>query len=152
MDNYAQLTQILTDKQIPHELLEITTGTLSIDDTVKSLGIKYREGMSTLVYRVRGRDFVALLRRDDRNVDLDALKKLLGTSRVSFASAEDLQGVGFEPGLVAPLLVQTRTYESHDEKLPIKVYVDSKVLEMTKVVCGTSSATVALQIQKDNLL
>lgn len=143
MFDLPQVEEKLQQLGISYELKAVDPGKLDIDSTVKSLGIKFREGLSTLVYRVRGRDFVAILRRDDRNFDLKKLKDALGTSRVSFCTPEELIELGFQPGLVSPVVMP---------EAGLKVYVDAAVLEMDWVYCGAVTPDYALQIKKNDLL
>lgn len=147
MTNLETLKEKLNKLSIPHKFLEVDADSQSVDEHVKALGIKYREGMSTLLFRVKGDNYVALLRRDDRNVNSKAMKKALGTGDYTFCSNEDLAKLGFEPELVSPLILNDLQSE-----FKIRVIVDSAVTQMTKVICGSAAPRLALEIQKDDLL
>jgi tyrosyl-tRNA synthetase len=142
-DNLTAVETTLKSLGKDYKLREVDPNKLDIDSTVAKLGIKYREGQATLIYRVRGKEFIAVLRRDDTLFDLKKLKEALGTSRVSFATPEEIKELGFEPGLVTPILLKEKG---------IKTYADSKVLEMDKVVCGSGSENFALEIDRETLL
>lgn len=144
MNNFEQVKQKLKASGVKYSLREIKTKDLSVDAHVKELGIKYSEGLSTLIFKVDGgKRYVAILRRDDRNIDNKALKKFLGTDRVTFADEADLSYLGFEPGLATPLLLNDRN---------IKIIVDAAFLEMDKVICGTASPYYALETNKNDLI
>ncbi|GAB4284159.1 MAG: hypothetical protein Kow0081_1190 [Candidatus Dojkabacteria bacterium] len=142
MKNFDELKNKLNAKNIKYKFLPVSSQ--SVDETVAQLGIKYREGLSTIVFSINGGErFVAVLRRDDRNINNRELKKLLNTDRVTFASEEEQSKLGFEHGLVTPVLLADRN---------IEIIADSKFLEMDKVVCGSANPNFALEITKEELL
>jgi len=147
MTNFEILKEKLAKNDIAHKLLQVNVEAFDVDSHVTALGIKYREGMSTLLFRVNDDEFVALFRRDDKNIDNKALKKAVGSDRVTFCSDEELRMLGFEPGLASPLLLNDL---QHEKK--VKILVDKAVMEMSKIVCGTTDPHFALEIEKDELL
>lgn len=144
--NLQLVEETLTGQGISYQLHEVDPNKLDIDSTVKKLGIKYSQGLSTLLYKVRANEFIAVLRRDDTLFNLDKLKKHVGTSRVSFAGEDDVRNLGFEPGLATPILL------SAEREISIKVYVDREVTEMERVFCGSGSPMFALEVAKDDML
>jgi len=152
MSNLKKVEAQLKSLNINYELMPVDPQHLDIDSTVKHLGILFREGMSTLVYQVRGNSYAAVLRRDDMNFDIKRLKLALGSSRVSFSSAEGLKELGFETGLVSPVLLGETKYNFDGQETNIKVYIDKTITEMDWVYCGSTSPEFALKISKDDLL
>jgi len=147
MTNFELLKQKLKDLNIPHKLLPVKADSLDVDTYVKTLGIKYKEGMSILLFRVKGKNYIALLRRDDRNINSKGLKKILGTGDFTFCNEEDLKKLNFESGLASPLILNDT-----QKDINVKIYVDKEVLEMDKIICGSASSLFALEIKKDDLL
>lgn len=119
----------------------------SVDELVRVTGMKYSEGMSTLFFRTEKGEYVVILRRDDRNVISKVVKKLSGSKSLNFAQESDLEALGFEAGLVSPVLLG-ELQNSYD----IKVYVDSKVIENDFVICGIAKEGFGLKIKVGDLL
>ncbi|MEP7103760.1 MAG: tryptophan--tRNA ligase [Candidatus Dojkabacteria bacterium] len=147
MNNFELLKEKLNSLGISHKLIEIHSDKLDVDSHVAELGIKYREGMSTLLFKLKGESYLALLRRDDRNINSKALKKYLGSGDFTFCSEEDLRKLNIEPGLASPLILN-----DSQKGYKVRVLVDSAVLEMSKVICGSASSKHALEINKEDLL
>jgi hypothetical protein len=146
MTNFELLVKKLEDLSIPYELLDVShAASLSIEDHVATLGIKYNEGMSTLIFKSsKSEVFYAVFRRDDRNINSQELKKAIG-EKVNFCNDADLAKLHLEPRLASPLILKELNPD-------IKILVDKAILEMDKVVCGTTSPKHALKISKDDLL
>lgn len=143
MNQLDQVIKKLESLGVTFEVLEVNAQSYTVDDHVKALGIKYREGMSTLIYKVGDDKFIAILRRDDRNIDSKMLKRFLGTGNFAFCGEDDLKKLGFNKGLVSPILLDGKG---------IRVIVENEVLDMTKIICGSTSPNHAIEIQKDDLL
>jgi tryptophanyl-tRNA synthetase len=142
--------QILEDKlknlTINYKLLDVPSDNISVDSHVKALGIKYSEGLSTLIFQTDN-GLVAILRRDDRNINNKLAKKVLKTDKLLFADEEDLAKINLRPGLVSPIILNNIQKEQR-----IKIIADEAVFEMGKVICGTGLPNKALEINKDDLL
>lgn len=146
MKHFEFIKNLLEKRKIKHGFLKVNS--LSVDETVKQLGIKYSEGLSTLIFRYNDKEFVAILRRDDKNIDSKRLKKVLGTDRVTFAKDEELKSTGFEPGLASPLVLDLLMREKRIHK----ILIDDSVFEMSKIICGTTRADLALEIDREDLI
>lgn len=141
MQNFKKLQTKITEEQIDCEIIDVHAKSYSVDDHVKALGIKYREGLSTLLYKTAEGQFVVLLRRDDCSVDLVKFAQILKTSKISFASPEDLANLGLEVGLLSPLALPS----------DFQLFVDQKVTEMDKIICGAMISNKAIRIERSEL-
>ena len=151
MTTFQKLIKKLNEKSIPYNFLKASGENFDVDSHVNELGIKYSEGMSTLIFRIKGDQYVSLLRRDDTNINQKELKRVLGTSRVSFASSEDLQTLGIEPGLACPLTLPCELSDKNSNIIN-RIYIDKKVTEMSRVICGSGSSIQPLEIKLNDLL
>lgn len=118
----------------------------SVDELVRVTGMRYSEGMSTLFFVNEKGKYIVVLRRDDRNVKSGVVKKLTGSKSLNFAKPEDLDMFGFEAGLVSPVMLGEL-----QERFDIAVLVDSKVVEMEKIICGIAKEGYGLKISKEDL-
>lgn len=144
MKNFEKIQTILKENNIEYKLLDAGTTDYSVDTHVKKFGISYSEGLSTLIFKVKD-EFIAILRRDDRNIDNKKLKAVLGTGNVTFASKADVEKLGLEVGLASPFLLPEL-----QKKYSLRVLADEAFFEMRKVVCGFGHAQFGLEVtQKD---
>lgn len=146
MKNFTKIQNTLKQYNISFELLDAGTTDYSVDTHVKKFGIKYSQGLSTLIFNVNDK-YIAILRRDDKNIDNKALKKLLGTGNFKFAGDSDLEKLSLEVGLASPFLLNELS-----EKHGVRVLVDKAVLEMDTVVCGSGSAKYGIKISRKDVL
>ncbi len=162
LTNIDKVKNYLEEKGIKFTMHPVSGEDNSIESTVAELGIKYKEGMSTLVYLVRDKEFLIVLRRDDRNINLANLKKIAGSSRVSFAGPEDIKRLGLEEGLASPVLIKLAQQADSDKgsieaggsdegEAKLKIILDNQINEMDKIVCGSGSADFALELRKKDL-
>lgn len=82
--------------------------------------ISFSQATATILYKTE-KGIVAVQRRSDTKFNIEKLRKALDVQQLDFATKEDLQVLGTEPGIV-PLV-----------GLEVVYYVDKKVLEQGKV-------------------
>lgn len=142
MNTFDRLKKFLSDKKIPHKMLDSKTDSLDLDEQINALNMKYRQGMGTLLFKTEDGRFIAFLRRDDRSVDLKKFRQILKVESLEMCDIFNLQELNFENGLLAPLLLDER----------VEIYIDKATLEMKKMICGAGDAGHALEIKKEDLL
>lgn len=84
---------------------------------------------------------------EDRQLDMKALADIIGSARLSFASAERLhQTLGVEPGSVTPFALIN---DSGGEGAPVRVVLDAKMMQAPLVNYHplTNTATTAISPQ-----
>lgn len=141
-NSFERLNQVLKDRNIPHSMLDSKTDSLDLDEQIRALNMKYRQGMGTLLFQDEKGNYIALLRRDDRSVDLKKFRQILKIDSLEMCDIFNLQKLGFEEGLLAPLLLDKR----------VTIYIDKATLEMDEMICGAGDAQHALKIKKEDLL
>ncbi len=103
MNTYKKIVEKLKKLGIKYtELDQRAAKDRSVDEQVRVSNMKFSEGMSTLFFKNEKGEFIVVLRRDDRNVDTKAVKKLTESKKLNFAQESDLTALGFEKGLVSP--------------------------------------------------
>ena len=142
MKTLNDLKEILKNKKIEFKIHEYKIRDNTVDEQVRAQKLLYKEGMSTLIYRADD-GYIALFRRDDMNVDRKKLKKILNIKNLELGNDEDILKLGFLKGCVSPILLDL------DQ---IKVYIDLKVLEMEKIICGATKMTNSVELSKNDLL
>ncbi|HRI05497.1 MAG TPA: tryptophan--tRNA ligase [Candidatus Dojkabacteria bacterium] len=147
MNTYEKIVEKLKARKIQYEEIDQRAAkNRSVDELVRVTGMRYSEGMSTLFFINEKDEYVVVLRRDDRNVKSGVIKKLTNSKSLNFASEGDLNKFGFEAGLVSPVMLG-ELQDSYD----IKILVDSKVMEMDKIICGIAKEGYGLKIAREDL-
>ncbi len=136
-----KIRSILDKKKIKYKILDSGTASLKLEDQIKALNMKFREGLGTLLYKTDDGRYVALFRRDDRSVDTKKLKQILKTDKIDIAEERDLKKLGFEQGLLTPFLF---------DDTRIDIIVDQAVLDMTRIITGAATPNHAIELQKED--
>lgn len=122
--NKQEITTILTEKTIPFEIYEHRPIT-SVEES-KQLGLPH-EGAGTKNFFLRDkkkRNYFIITTKEDKSVDLKQVREILGTTALSFASAEDLDSMlGVVTGAVGPFGAL------NDAEHKVKVYIDAEYRE-----------------------
>ncbi|KKR06402.1 MAG: Tryptophan-tRNA ligase [candidate division WS6 bacterium GW2011_GWF2_39_15] len=148
MDTYKRIVEKLNSTGIKYEEVDQTAAkNRSVDELVRVTVMTYGDGMSTLFFKNERDEYIVILRRDDRNVRTQEVKKLSGSRSLNFAEENDLEKLGFETGLVSPALLGEL-----QEKFPVKIYIDSMVMDNEKVICGIGREGYGLKIKVEDLL
>jgi len=142
MNNFDKVKQKLEESKVKYYISEEETDSLSVDEQIKAKKMKFKQGMSTLVFNVDKEYLIVIFRRDDRLLDKKPLMKKLNAKSIEFGKEQDIKELGFKEGLVSPVIIP---YD-------IKVFIDSKVLEMDEIICGAAAKGYYLHIKKDDLL
>lgn len=119
-----EIMKLLHSRNIPFEVYEHEPIT-SVEES-KQLGLPH-EGAGTKNFFLRDkkkRNYFIITTKEDKPIDLKAVREILGTSALSFASAEDLDGMlGVVTGAVGPFGAL------NDAEHRVKVYIDSEYRE-----------------------
>lgn len=92
-------------------------------------------------------DFYLLMMPGDKPFKTKDLSKILGTSRLSFASAENmLQHLDLLPGSVTVLGL------INDTEKKVQLVIDSRVLQDEYIGCHPCTSTSSLKVKTDDLL
>jgi tryptophanyl-tRNA synthetase len=137
---------ILEQNNVAYEILTVKTDEYSVDAQVKDLGIKYSEGLSTLLLKNENQDLIVFLRRDDRNIDLNALCRLTNSKNLQMCDEADLQKYGFQKLLLSPILLPSK------REVNISVYVDAMVMSNNRVVVGSTDMKQCFALKLTDLL
>ncbi|MBU0976662.1 MAG: tryptophan--tRNA ligase [Patescibacteria group bacterium] len=137
-----KITKKLDSYKIKYKVLNSGTDSLNLDEQVRALGMKYREGLGTLLFKGDGKRYIALLRRDDRSVDNVRLKQVLKLENVEMCSPDEVKKLGFKEGLLTPFLL--------DDK--VELYADDAVMYMDRVITGSATRSGAIETDKENIM
>jgi tryptophanyl-tRNA synthetase len=140
MKAYERLEQFIKADKINCEVVDVDADDLTIEAHVKALGIRYMDGMGALLMKDKKGMYYCILRRDDRNLELKKLKELLEVKKLSMVRPEELETLGFEPGLMAPIMLRNELGGK------VKFIFDQKLTEIDQVICGVGHERKAMKI------
>lgn len=146
MNNLEKIKQFLDNQKVVYEILDSNICSLNTDDQVRSLGLNYRDCVATfLVKNSKGQKY-GLLVRSDRKIDRKKLEAYIGKGGFSMCSDQELSEMGFESGLLSPILLSPGLGNR------LEVLVDENVRDTEVIYVGICSSRFTLKIGKDALL
>lgn len=146
MNNYEKAKKILEKSGADYEIMDTGSQSLRLEDQVRSLGVEFKQCTGTLLIKNNEGKYYALLRRDDRKINDKKLSDVIGTKNFKMCNKDELDKLGFDAGLVSPILLRVNTDVS------IEVIVDKKVLDLDYTYSGVSKVNKSLKIKVDDLL
>jgi Cys-tRNA(Pro)/Cys-tRNA(Cys) deacylase len=137
------VSQVLTEKGIPHRVFVHPGPLRSLEQAAKERGQHPEQVVRSLLFRVAGDEYLMVLVAGPGQVDWKALRQYLGVSRITMATkAEVLQVTGYGLGAVAPFGIPQ----------PVRVLVDQSVLAETEISMGSGVRGVAILMKSEGLL
>jgi len=125
---------------IQHEYIPLPEDLpLDVGSHVAFHKITMQDAIPTLVYRTE-KGLIAVQKRADTTINAKKLKDLVGITRLSLASPEELEQLEMKPGII-PLV-----------GLPMPYFIDKKVLERNGIYGGTGIKTFALKMYAKDLV
>jgi len=146
MNTYERLVKFIEVTKVKCEIVDVNAIDLSIEAHVKALGIRYMDGMGALLMKDKKGMYYCILRRDDRNLDLKKLKGLLEVKKLSMVKEDELSDLGYEVGLMAPILLKSELGDK------VQFIVDAKLKEVDEVYCGVGHEKKAMKIKLEEFL
>jgi Cys-tRNA(Pro)/Cys-tRNA(Cys) deacylase len=139
--NSTPVTRYLDEKGIPYRFFRHAGEVHSLEQAAQERGQKVEQIIRSILFRLSRGGFVMVLVPGEKQVSWHALRKFLGTSRISMATeAEVLQVTGFPRGAVSPF----------GTSQPLRILVDRTTLQEEEISIGSGvrHTTVIMQ-QKD---
>lgn len=139
LSKFEETKKALNDKKIVYEF--ITHPPIkTVEEGLAYLKINSDQGVSTLIFQTE-LGYLAVLRRDDHQIDLDKVEKLLKLTKIKFCSAAEVDFLtGCKVGYVSPYNPQ------------IKTLMDETILDKEFVYLGTGSDETDLKIKPRELV
>lgn len=141
--NPPPVSLALTELGVPHRVFQHPGPVHSLEQAAEERGQTPAQVIRSILFRLAADEFVMVLITGARQVSWPALRKFLGTNRVTMAKPEEvLQVTGCEIGAVAPFGLPQ----------PLRVLVDESVTQQTEVSLGSGQRSVTIILQTADLL
>lgn len=134
-----KVLKLLNEAKVQYEMIKLPDGiSLDVVDHMKFHQRPMKCALATMIYRTEN-GFVAVQRRGDTKVSSKKLREFLRVKRLSLATAEELQSMGFTPGLVPPVAFD------------IPLYADKKMLEIDEIYTGAADNEYGMKTRSQEL-
>ena len=137
------VTRHLDEKAIPYRFFKHPGTVHSIEQAAAERGQRPEQIVRSIVFRLSRGGFVMVLVAGKNQVSWPALRKHLGTSRISMATeAEVLQVTGYPLGAVSPFGIQQ----------PLRVLLDNGILSEQEISIGSGVRYTTVIMQREDFL
>lgn len=140
MTDSTPVTRYLDERGIPYRFFQHAMPVHSLEQAARERGQRVNQIIRSILFRLSRGGFVMVLVPGERQVSWQALRRHLGTSRISMATeAEVLQVTGYPLGAVSPF----------GTAQPLRILVDQGALQEDEISIGSGvrNTTVILQRQ-----
>ncbi|WP_069808365.1 aminoacyl-tRNA deacylase [Vulcanisaeta thermophila] len=124
------------------EILEFEGGTETVEKASQQSGEPISRIVKTLLLKA-GDEYVVVIARGDRRVNLDALGRFLDKPVAMARAREVRQVLGVDVGAVTPLSEAVRR---------LRVIMDPSILENEYVLCGGGAKNVLIKVRVKDLV
>ncbi len=137
------VTRHLDERAIPYRFFKHPGAVHSIEQAAAERGQRPEQIVRSIVFRLSRGGFVMVLVAGRNQVSWPALRKHLGTSRISMATeAEVLQVTGYPLGAVSPFGIQQ----------PLRVLLDKGILSEQEISIGSGVRSTTVIMQREDFL
>lgn len=143
MPTKTPVTQALDELNVPY-LLHIHEGQIhSLEQAAQERGLEPEQIVRSLVFRCEGKEYVMVLMPGPMKVEWPTLRRYLGVSRTTTATAKQiLELTGYELGAVSPLGLPST----------MRILADRRILDQTTISIGAGIRNAGVILQREDLL
>jgi len=128
---------------IPHRIFRHAQPPRSLEQAAEDRGQRPEQIVRSILFRITQDEYIMVLMAGPGQIDWKALRRHVGTSRLTMASEDEVLAVtGYELGAVAPFGLPR----------PMKILVDESVLAEDEISLGSGERGVAVVMHSVNLM
>ena len=141
--NSTPVTRFLDEKGIPYRFFHHQGALRSLEQVAIERGQRPEQIIRSILFRLSRGSFVMVLVAGSKQVAWPALRKHLGTSRISMATEEEvLEVTGYAVGAVSPF----------GTLQPLRVLMDRRILAEKEISIGSGVRYTTVIMQRENFL
>jgi Cys-tRNA(Pro) deacylase len=134
---------VLEKLGVPHTLFSHEGSVESFEQAARERNQRPAQVVRSILFRVTGDDYALVLVAGPEQISWKALRKLLGRSRITMATEDEVLAVtGYRIGTVSPFGMAR----------PVRVMVDAGVLKEDEVSIGSGVRNTAIIMRSADLL
>ncbi len=143
MSPSTPVTRALQELGIPYRLHLHRRPLRSLEQAAAERGLEPDQIVRSLLFRLEGGSFVMVLVAGPGRVSWPRLRRYLGVSRLTTATADEVRRVtGYEPGAVSPFALPG----------PVRLLADRSVLAHEVISLGAGIRNAGVILKRDDLL
>ncbi len=143
MTNITPVSQVLSERGIPHRVFQHQQPPRSLEQAAEERGQQPSQVVRSLLFRCSRGEYLMVLMAGPQQIDWKSLRQYVGRSRITMASKEEVLSVtGYELGAVAPFGLPQ----------PVRILVDGSVLVNDDISMGSGVRGVAVILKSAELL
>lgn len=133
----------LVERGIPFREFRHPGPILSLEQAAEERGQQPEQVVRSILFRLAQDDYLMVLVAGPRQIDWKALRRYLGQSRLTMASADEVHQVtGYEIGAVSPFALPR----------PVRILLDEGVLRSDEVSIGSGVRNTTIILSAADLL
>jgi len=137
------ISVILENLGIPHTVFQHETPVTSLEQAASERGQRPGQIVRSILFRVRDGEYALVLMAGPDQISWKNLRKVLGRSRISMATEEEVQTVtGYRIGTVGPFGLRK----------PVRILLDAGVLQEEEVSIGSGMRDRAIIMKSADLI
>lgn len=141
--NLPPVSLALEKINVPHQIFRHETPVDSLEKAASDRGQRPSQVVRTILFRVSEDEFALALVAGPGQISWKLLRKLLGKSRITMATEEEVLAVtGYRPGTVGPFGLLK----------PVRMLVEAGLLKEEEVSIGSGVRDTAVIIKSADLL
>lgn len=141
--NQPPVSLALEKLNVPHQIFRHETPVDSLEKAASDRGQRPSQIVRTILFRVSEDEFALALVAGPGQISWKLLRKLLGKSRITMATEEEVLSVtGYRPGTVGPFGLLK----------PVRMLVEAQLLKEEEVSIGSGMRDTAVIIKSADLL
>ena len=142
-DQSTPVTRYLDDQHIPYRFFKHPGEVHSMEQAARERGQRTDQIIRSIVFRLSRGGFVIVLIAGEKQVSWKALRRHLGTSRISMATADEvLQVTGYPLGAVSPFGINP----------PMRILMDIGILAEDEISVGSGVRSTTVIMQRDDFI
>ncbi|MCD6478720.1 MAG: YbaK/EbsC family protein [Candidatus Diapherotrites archaeon] len=139
----TKITQLLDSKGIKYRLLPHEKPVFTCEDAAKERNVPLDEMIKCLLLVDKKKNYFLACIPADKMVDTRKVRDIMGCSRLSFASEQEIEEIlGYKTGAIPPLLLKTE----------IPVLFDSGIMEKEKVNISSGDPKAGLELNPRDIV
>ena len=136
---------------IPHRVFRHETPVDSFEKAASDRGQRPSQIVRTILFRVTEDEFALVLAAGPGQISWKKLRKLLGRSRITMATDEEVFSVtGYRPGTVGPFGLAKRACPEHGRR--VRMFIEAGVLKEEEVSIGSGMRDTAVILKSADLM
>lgn len=142
-DEMTPVAQVLRNAGIPCREFKHPGPISSLEQAATERGQRPDQVVRSILFRLAQDEYLMVLVAGSRQVDWKALRKFIGQSRLTMATADEVRDVtGYEIGAVSPFALPR----------PIRVLLDESVIREAEVSIGSGVRNTTVILSSADLL